>query len=210
MGPGVGLKYKDMSDIFNPDIPSPADCLALMTAYGMLPNIREHSLVVREVALHLGSSLVEAGFVLHLDLIEAGALLHDLGKTYCLGTSINHAEWGAQAVHEAGYPEVAEIVREHVYLESNGNDPRAIREAEVVNYADKRVLHDQVVTLGDRFTDLMKRYGKNDAAKSRIAGLKEKAQHLETKLFGPLGIGPMDLLQLNHARRGRWQEFALP
>ena len=193
-----------------PDIPPPSDCLALMTAFGMLPNIRDHSLVVREVALHLGTSLVEAGFTLHLDLIEAGALLHDLGKTHCLGTSINHAEWGAQAVHDPGYPEVAQVVREHIFLESNGNNHCAIREAEVVNYADKRVLHNQVVTLADRFVDLMERYGKNDAARIRIAGLKEKAQNLEVKLFGPLSLHPMDLLQLNHTRRELWQNCALP
>ncbi len=184
-----------------PDIPTPTDCLDLMTAYGMLPNIREHSLVVREVAMHLGTSLVEAGFALHLDLIEAGALLHDLGKTHCLGTSLNHAEWGAEIVNDAGYPEVAQVVREHIFLESNGSNPRAIREAEVVNYADKRVLHTRVVTLADRFVDLMERYGKNDAARLRIAGLKEKAQHLEAKLFGPLSLQPMDLLQLNNTRR---------
>jgi uncharacterized protein len=190
-----------MSEIFNPDIPSPTDCLALMTAYAMLPNIREHSLVVREVALHLGTSLVEAGFALHLDLIAAGALLHDLGKTYCLGTSINHAEWGAEIVHEAGYPEVAQVVREHVFLQTNGNDPRAIREAEVVNYADKRVLHTRVVTLADRFVDLMERYGKNEAARLRIAVLQEGAHRLEAKLFGPLSLHPMDLMQLNDTRR---------
>jgi uncharacterized protein len=191
-----------MSDKFKqPNIPSPTDCLDLMTAHGMLPNIREHSLVVREVALHVGTWLVEAGFALHLDLIEAGALLHDLGKTYCLGTAINHAEWGAQAVNDAGYPEVAQIVREHILLESNGQDPRAIREAEVVNYADKRVLHTRVVTLADRFTNLIERYGKNDAAKSRIAGLQEGAHQLEAKLFGPLSFHPMGLLQFNNTRR---------
>jgi uncharacterized protein len=184
-----------------PDIPTPTDCLALMTAYDMLPNIREHSLLVREVALHLGTLLMQAGFALHLDLIEAGALLHDLGKTYCLGTSLNHAEWGAQAVSDAGYPEVAQLVREHVYLESNGNDPYVIREAEVVNYADKRVLHTRVVTLADRFIDLVERYGKNDAARSRIAGLQQGAQRLEAKLFAPISLHPMDLLQLNDTRR---------
>jgi uncharacterized protein len=183
------------------DIPTPTDCLAMMAAHGMLPNIREHSLLVREVALHLGTSLVEVGFALHLDLIEAGALLHDLGKTHCLGTSINHAEWGAQAVNDAGYPEVAQVVREHIFLEANGRDPRAIREAEVVNYADKRVLHTEVVTLADRFADLVVRYGKSPEARSRIAGLEQGAQRLEAKLFARLAFHPEDLLQLNEMRR---------
>jgi uncharacterized protein len=191
-----------MTDKFKQiDVPTRTDCLALMSAHGMLPNIREHSLLVREVALHLGTSLVEAGFILHLDLIEAGALLHDLGKTHCLGTSINHAEWGALAVAAAGYPEVAQVVREHIFLESNGRDPRVIREAEVVNYADKRVLHTQVVTLAERFADLLERYGKSAEARSRIAGLEQGAQRLEAKLFAPLGLQPADLLQLNDTRR---------
>jgi uncharacterized protein len=184
-----------------PEIPTPTDCLALMSAHGMLPNIRDHSLLVREVALHLGTSLVGAGFALHLDLIEAGALLHDLGKTYCLGTSLNHAEWGALALAAAGYPEVAQVVREHVMLESNGEDPRAIREVEVVNYADKRVLHTRVVTLRDRFADLKKRYGKSGAARVRIARLELRSQGLEAKLFAPLSLHPADLLQLNDTRR---------
>jgi len=184
-----------------PDIPTPTDCLELMSAHGMLPNIREHSLLVREVAVHLGTSLVEAGFALHLDLIEAAALLHDLGKTSCLGTALNHAEWGAQALTAAGYPEVAQVVREHIFLESDGTDPLAIREAEVVNYADKRVLHTRVVTLTDRFVDLMERYGKSEEAKRRIAGLEEKAQRLEAKLFAPVSLHPIDLLQLNNNRR---------
>ena len=200
-----------MSDkLTQPDIPSSTDCLDLMSAYDMLPNIREHSLVVREVALHLGTSLVGAGFTLHLDLIEAGALLHDLGKTHCLGTTLNHAEWGAQAVNDAGYPEVAQVVREHVFLQGNGDDPRVIREAEVVNYADKRVLHSRVVTLADRFADLFVRYGKSQGAKSRIAGLEQGAQLLEAKLFAPLSLSPMDLLQLNDTRRELWPNCALP
>jgi uncharacterized protein len=184
-----------------PDIPTLTDCLALMKAYGMLPNIREHSLLVRQVALQLGTSLVKAGFALHLDLIEVGALLHDLGKTRCLGTSINHAEWGAKALQAAGYPEVAQVVREHVFLQLAGEDPCAIREAEVVNYADKRVLHTEVVTLAARFADLRERYGRSPEAMSRIAGLEQKAQHLEAKLFAPLSLQPADLLQFNDARR---------
>lgn len=182
-------------------IPSRLDCLALMREYGMLSHIWEHSLLVKEVALHLGTALVEAGLELHLDLIEAGALLHDLGKTPCLGTSINHAEWGAKVLKAAGYPEVAQVVREHIVLQTNGDDPRAVREAEVVNYADKRVLHTRVVTLADRFADLIRRYGKTAEAQKRIAGLEAKAQLLEAKLFARLSLNPADLLQLNHARR---------
>jgi uncharacterized protein len=182
-------------------IPSRAECLALMVEYAMLAHIREHSILVTEVALHLGTSLAEAGFPLRLELIEAGALLHDLGKTPCLGTALNHAEWGAKALHRAGYPEVAQVVREHVLLQPDGHDPRSIREAEVVNYADKRVLHTQVVTLAARFADLMERYGRTEEALGRIRVLEEKAHRLEAKLFARLSLNPADLVQLHHTGR---------
>ncbi|MGQ9687954.1 MAG: HD domain-containing protein [Desulfobaccales bacterium] len=182
-------------------IPPPPLCLELMDRYGMLAHIRRHSLLVTEVARHLGTSLSKAGIPLNLPLIEAGALLHDLGKTPCLGTSLNHAEWGAQVLEEAGYPEVAQVVREHVALQPDGHDPRLIREAEVVNYADKRVLHTRVVTLTERFADLKERYGRTPEARERISRLEITACRLEAKLFANLPFGPAELLHLNHLRR---------
>jgi len=43
-------------------LPSYNQCLALMEAHGMLPNIREHSFRVMEVASFLAEALAEAGF----------------------------------------------------------------------------------------------------------------------------------------------------
>ncbi len=176
-------------------IPSHNECLELMAAHKMLPHIREHSFRVMEVAAALGQALKDAGFRLFLPLIETGALLHDLGKTPCLGTTHNHALWGAEILRTLGYPEVARVVAEHVYLEENNGDPRPLREAEVVNYADKRVLHTQVVPLTVRFADLMERYGRTPEARARIAATASKTRALEQKLFAPLSFGPLDLLQ---------------
>ncbi|MEW6388573.1 MAG: HD domain-containing protein [Thermodesulfobacteriota bacterium] len=181
--------------------PSRPECLALMAEYGMLPHIREHSFLVAAVALHLGRALVETGFDLHLDLLEAGALLHDLGKTPCLGTSQNHAEWGAALLLARDYPEVARIVKEHVALAENHADPRSLREVELVNYADKRVLHTRVVTLQERFADLKVRYGRGPEALARLSALEVKAQALEARIFQPLALTPADLLYLNHSWR---------
>jgi uncharacterized protein len=163
----------------------------------MLPNIREHSFRVMAVAGCLGEALAAAGFDLHLQLITAGALLHDLGKTACLGTRTNHAELGAGILDELGYPHLAQVVREHVYLDSTIMDPRPLREAEVVNYADKRVLHDAVVTLEARFADLKVRYGRTPEALARIQATHVKSRVLEDKIFAPLQLRPLDLLRVN-------------
>jgi uncharacterized protein len=167
-----------------------------MAAHRMLPNIQEHSLRVMQVADVLGQALAAAGFELHLPLISTGALLHDIGKTACLGTANNHAHLGADILYELGYPELAQVVREHVRLEKMV-DPRPLREAEVVNYADKRVLHDRVVSLADRFADLQVRYGRSPEARARIAAMEIKTRTLEEKLFAPLILNPLDLLQAN-------------
>jgi uncharacterized protein len=178
-----------------------------MEAHGMLPNIREHSFRVMQVACLVGEALTEAGFDLHLALVEAGALLHDLGKTACLGTLTNHAELGAGILEELGYPHVAQVVREHVHLDDHIMDPRPLREAEIVNYADKRVLHEEVVTLEERFADLKVRYGRTPEAMTRIKATEVKSRALEDRLFAPLRLTPLDLLRVN-GKRGNGAQCA--
>jgi putative nucleotidyltransferase with HDIG domain len=180
-----------------------------MEEFGMLPHIREHSLMVREVARWLGRALTDAGSVLNLPLIEAGALLHDLGKTPCLGTGANHAHWGAAVLLARGYPLVAQVVREHIRLEPASPDSRPFREAEVVNYADKRVLHTQVVPLAKRFADLKRRYGTTPESLVRIRTYEEVSFRLEAKLFASLTLTPEDLMHLNE-RREQWQSSGSP
>jgi len=171
-----------------------------MDTHGMLPNIREHSFAVMQVAGFLGEALAAAGFELHLPLITTGALLHDIGKTPCLGTLNNHAEWGALILEKSGYPQVAQVVREHVHLYRDLTDSMPLREAEVVNYADKRVLHAEVVTLEDRFADLKVRYGRTSEALARIQATEIRSRALEAKIFAPLQFSPLDLLRFNGGR----------
>jgi putative nucleotidyltransferase with HDIG domain len=181
-----------------------------METHGMLSNIREHSFRVMAVACFLGEALTAAGYDLHLPLVTVGALLHDLGKTQCLGTLTNHAELGAGILEELGYPHLAQVVREHVHLDASVMDPRPLREAEVVNYADKRVLHDAVVTLEERFVDLKVRYGRTPEALARIKATEIRAQALEEKIFASLALTPSNLLDLNHCRRESWENCGWP
>ena len=198
MKPNSAPSFKEYKKI---SLPTRRQCLALMEAHCMLANIREHSFRVMEVAVFLGERLVAAGFSLHLRLIEMGALLHDLGKSPCLGTPHNHAEWGAAVLDDLGYLDLAQVVREHVHLNSVSADPRLMREVEVVNYADKRVLHTRVVTLEERVADLQVRYGRNEEALRRIAALAMKTLALEEKIFAPLTLTPLDLMDPKHFRR---------
>ncbi len=110
--------------------PTLPECLDLMAAYQMLPNIQEHCFRVRDVALMVGEHLLAAGVELSLPLLEAGALLHDLAKTATLHNGGEHARLGAEWLIDLGYPAVAEIVREHVWLSHNPAEPWPLREVE--------------------------------------------------------------------------------
>jgi uncharacterized protein len=181
-----------------------------MDTHGMLPNIREHSFAVMQVACYLADALEHAGFDLFLPLVTTGALLHDIGKTACLGTLNNHAEYGAGILEDLGYPHVAQVVREHVHLFTDIVYTRPLREAELVNYADKRVLHDEVVTLAARFADLRVRYGRTPEALARIKATEARSRTLEEKIFASLVLTPSNLLHLNDYRSESWENCDWP
>ena len=64
----------------------------------MLDNIREHSFIVARVAETIVSGLQlpedQRSLPADIDLVLAGALLHDIAKTKCLDGSCQHAEEG--------------------------------------------------------------------------------------------------------------------
>jgi uncharacterized protein len=173
--------------------PSRVECLELMDQQGMLPNIREHSLQVARVALTLGTHLLPANPVLDLGLLEAGALLHDIAKTECLKTKKRHTEVGAALLRELGFPEVAEIVAQHVNLREGPSENHGVSEIEIVHYADKRVLHEEIVGLLTRFDYLQERYGRTPEERLRIAALLEDSLKQERKIFRDLPFAPVDL-----------------
>jgi len=174
-------------------IPNREECLKLIRDSGMLEHIIDHSLKVAEVALFISKELNLRGHSIDLALVEAAALLHDLTKTECLRTKEDHALTGSKTLIEMGFEKVGAVVREHIHLSKKPN-PFYVSEEEIVNYADKRVKHNQVVTLEERFEDLRQRYGKNPRAIELLEDLKKSTLEIEKKIFSILKIDPNDLL----------------
>lgn len=174
-------------------IPSVQQCFQLMDDYHMLGNIREHSLLVARVAGLVAHEFCSQGYGISLEKTVAGALLHDIAKTACLGSGDDHAELGREICLRHGYDEIAEIVGEHVVLK-NGVGHHGCREKEIVYYADKRVLHDKVVSLEARLAYILERYGRNDP---RLHGLIrenfETCRVVEERLFALLPWAPPDI-----------------
>ena len=181
-------------------IPDLTSCLSLMDEYGMFVNIRHHCLVVALISAQLWDGLAAMQGTERLpdkkELIM-GALLHDIAKTPCLGQECNHALMGAEICREHGFEEIAPIVAEHVRL-SDFNLGRYQKgqflAKELVYYADKRVLHHLVVSLGMRLEYILDRYGQNNPA--RCALIKENFQQcefFEKELFSWLPFSPEQL-----------------
>lgn len=173
-------------------IPTRSECFRLMRKMQMPPHIQRHSLLVAEIALYLAELLKQNGARLNSALVEAGALLHDIAKSRSLSTGVRHESMGAQLLHEWGYLALAAIVQDHVNLDLiRLNGP--ITESLLVNYADKRVKHDQVVSLEERFYDLIDRYAKTSRQEQRLLQKLQLYTILERKIFGRLTMEPYDL-----------------
>ena len=174
------------------NIPSKDDCFQLMCRMKMLENIVAHSIQVCRVGMCLVAHLKLESNQLNGQLVKAAALLHDITKTRSFETEENHALTGGKVLTDLGYPQVGDLVRQHVRLD-NYSEPQNLSEAVIVNYADKRVLHDRIVSLKERMTYIMDRYGQKAEHQERIQMLWEKTKELERKIFRYLPFSPDDL-----------------
>ncbi len=167
----------------------------------MLPHIVQHSELVTHVALLIARKLNSRGQHLDLALVEAGALLHDITKTICIQTKENHAQTGGELLASLGCPAIANIVRQHICLDPGSSDPNAVTEAEVVNYADKRVKHQEVVDIDERFRDVLDRYVKKlPGLQARLEEVQLETQLLERKIFSKIDISPEQINDILSSR----------
>jgi putative nucleotidyltransferase with HDIG domain len=170
-------------------IPTRTQCYELISRMQMLEHIVAHSVQVCRVALFLADRLMEKAIPLNRNLVTASALLHDITKTRSFQTGENHAETGGILLREMGFFEVGEIVRQHVRLDDyfGGEAPD---EAEVVNYADKRVLHDRLVPMRDRMAYILEKYGSRPEHRRSLQWLWGQSVEMEKRIFDGLPFGP--------------------
>ncbi|NIA20244.1 MAG: HD domain-containing protein [Xanthomonadaceae bacterium] len=159
-----------------------------------------HSVAVAETALLLGEALNAIGRQQNMALLAAAGVLHDIAKFATLKTGEDHAQVGADWLDEKGLKSVSWVVRHHVRLQLDMLHP--VDEKELVFYADKRVQHERIVTLAQRFIDLQDRYGQNVAGLGSLEKMKEITLGLENKIFTGLSWLPDEMeLKVNAVER---------
>jgi len=146
-------------------IPSEDQCRAWWDNHGMLPHIKEHSLLVAGVATTLAELAAARGLGIPEGLtaaefvrsVRAAGLLHDLGKTYSIHHGGNHSQIGAAWTLElTGNPRIAQGVMHHVHWPGALDLGRHFLPLAII-YGDKRVKHDTIVDIDERFADLFER-----------------------------------------------------
>jgi len=163
-------------------IPSREECYELMARYSMLPNIAGHSRQVMRVSLAIVDNL-KNGTAVNRDMVVAASLLHDITKTRSLETKERHDRSGGELLRELGFTRIAEIVEQHVVFKNLDRQGR-LEEREIVYYADKRVMHDRIVTIDERVHDLVQRYGMTDEIRNLILQNKSLILAVESKIAG--------------------------
>lgn len=163
------------------EYPSVDQCFELIKKYDMFPNIVDHSIQVKNVTEVIYKHIVDRES-LNFELLVAAALLHDIAKTKSIiQKDLRHDLTGGEMLRNLGYDDIAVIVENHVIF--NGFNPDGpLDEKEIIFYADKRVMHDKVVTIDTRVDDLVERYGRTDKIKEMIVHNKKFIMALEAKI----------------------------
>lgn len=176
-------------------IPTEEECLGWWETHGMLGHIKEHSLLVAAVATTLAELAAERNLGIPEQLtadefvrsVHASGLLHDLGKTYSIAHGGNHSQIGAAwAMELTANPRIAQGVMHHVYWPGALDLDKHFLPLAVI-YADKRVKHDTLVDIDERFTDLMERYGHTERSRGWIMRSHAQGRELENLMSTYLG-----------------------
>jgi len=89
-------------------IPYPTECIELLEKSGCSEKVIKHCMAVRDVAVKIAKKANA-----DVKLVEAGALLHDIGRSKTHG--IYHAVEGAKIAKKLGLPEsIVRIIERHI------------------------------------------------------------------------------------------------
>ncbi len=202
-------------------LPSRQECFELLEIYRTPKHVIQHILGVNKVAVYLAKQLRRLNISVNLKLVDRAALLHDLLRVCDFSDldpqkfpekpaeedlkfwmelrdrykQIGH-EQAAFLLFKDTYPELAEVIRKHRYSIILSEHFQSWEE-KLVYYADKRVKHDTIVSLKDRFEDGHKRYPHASLESCKEAERIDAAVfELEKEIFKPLavlGITPSDI-----------------
>ena len=169
-------------------LPSREQALRLLRKNQCSAKVINHSKTVTKLALETANALKERSLKIDFALVEAGALLHDIGRSKT--HTVHHAVVGVEIAKSAGLPDsVVSIIKRHVGGGITASEAEKLGwpkdvyvpitlEEKIVSYADKLVESSNRAPIEITIQKLSKEL-KSDAAE-RVRKLYEEI----TKLIG--------------------------
>ncbi len=124
----------------------------------------QHTQAVSALAVEIAKQVQAKNHPVNLQLVEVGALLHDLGRSQT--HSVDHAIVGAKLAQQEGLPEeIVSIIKRHVGAGITTQEaqwlgwpkdnyiPQTLEE-KIVSYADKRIDSNRQIPIEDTINQL--------------------------------------------------------
>lgn len=157
-------------------------------------HVVKHCEKVAYVAGKIAEEYLKKGVNLDYESINFACLLHDVLKLVDFDAGMDHSRAAYHMLNEIGESFIAEIIKKHAFegIVDDENQPFTL-EQKIMTYADKRVLHENIVSLKERFEDGKIRYNPNNENEEWQQKVYEAYFQLEKQLFDPLPIKPEDI-----------------
>lgn len=168
-------------------IPTDDQIQKLWDKYTLPEYKRNHSRLVAEVALWFAQKIKA-----DMRLLRAAALLHDIDKNAPKKPNEHHPDTGVRLLREAGFEEVADLVRTHpLHAILDSNIAPKTTEEKLLFLADKMVKH-TIITVDERFALWRKEDLPPDAVKI-LNRAYPKVKELEREVCLTVGVDPNEI-----------------
>jgi len=169
-------------------LPTRGEALKKMEEAGCSRMVIDHCLSVTKVAMRLADTFRQQGFEVDFELVEAGSLMHDLGRSRT--HSVEHGAIGGQIARKMGLPEaLTRVIERHVGAGITAQEAEKIGlpegsyvpeklEEKIVAYADKLLERDRLVDIEVTIDKLGKELGSDHPALDRMRALHNEMINL--------------------------------
>ena len=163
------------------------DYIPFLEQAGCEPEVVAHCLAVRDVAIRIATSIYRTGTGVDLDLVAAGSVLHDIGRSITHG--MGHADAGGTICRNLGLDDrICHIVERHIGAGLTADERRTLGlpaadrlpvtlEEKIVAHADNMVKGTRVISR-DEFIASLERFP--ESTRMRFIHLAEELDLLSS------------------------------
>jgi uncharacterized protein len=168
----------------NEKLPSPRMALTFLSEVGCSERVIDHCKAVSALAVKFAKACESKGLNVDVNLVEVGALLHDIGRSKTHG--VDHAIVGAEIGRSLNLPEsILFIIERHVGGGITADEAKKLGwpvksylpttlEEKLVTYADKLIEGLRVVPIEKTIEQFSRELGENHPAIDRVIRLHEE------------------------------------